>query len=89
MICLLVILLSACAGKVENRPIIEQENLLVKCTADTPVPTNFILDKDGKKVYTGKELFRVLIEWQTVYNNCAVVHNSLVDTINDLSKIKK
>lgn len=85
IVALCVIMLSACSNTVENRPIIEQQNLLQKCTSDTPIPTQFVLDSEGKRVYNGKELFRVLMEWQSVYNECAVTHNTLVDTINDLS----
>lgn len=86
IICLCIILLSACAQKQEYRPIIEQQSLLQKCTFDTPIPSNFVLDKDGKKVYDGKEFMKVLADWQTVYNECATLHDSLVDTILKLEK---
>lgn len=92
IVCLCVIMLSACAQPHEYRPIIEQQSLLQKCSYDTPVPTNFVLDKDGKKMYSGKEFMRVLVEWQDVYNECATMHDSLVDTILKLEnerQIKK
>lgn len=89
LICFIMIILSSCSVEVQNKPIIEQQNLLQKCTSDTPLPENFVLDDGGKKVYTGQEMYRVLREWQSVYNNCAVVHNELVDTIDKLTELKK
>lgn len=81
--------LSGCSTTVQNAPIIEQQSLLQKCTTDTPLPTNFELDENGNKVYTGKELYNTLRDWQDVYNTCASTHNKLVDTINDLENMKK
>lgn len=89
ILALCAIMLSACSNTVQNKPIIEQQNLLQKCTSDTPIPTQFVLDEQGEKVYNGKELFRVLVEWQSVYNECAVTHNTLVDTINKITDLKK
>ena len=89
LICIMIVTLSSCAGPVSTKPIIEQQNLLQKCTADTPIPTTFTLDSEGKKVYDGREIFRVLRDWQSVYNDCAATHNDLVDTINKLTDFKK
>lgn len=81
--------ISGCSTPVQNAPIIEQQSLLQKCTTDTPLPTNFVLDENGEKVYNGQELYRVLRDWQTVYNICAANHNKLVDTLNDLQNMKE
>jgi len=74
---------------VHNSPIIEQQSLLQKCSTDTPLPTNFVLNDKGEQVYDGKELYSVLRDWQTFYNNCAGLHNKLVDTINGVSDMKE
>lgn len=91
LIILCAVLLSACSTKVpvQNKPVITQEILLEKCTQDTPVPENFVLDKDGKKVYNGKEVLQVLIAWDKIYGKCSSTHNELVDTIRKLSDTKE
>ena len=38
-----------------------QENLLVPCSTETPIP------KNG----TGGEVFKTLESWQTIYNECS------------------
>jgi len=70
-------------------PIIEQQSLLQKCPTDTPIPTNFVLDEQGNKVYNGQELYRVLRDWQVIYNDCAANHDALVDTILKLQQTKE
>lgn len=84
-------LLSGCSNKipVQNRPIIEQTNLLQKCTSDTPLPTNYVLNEEGKKVYNGTELYTTLRDWQDVYSECASKHNKLVDTLIGLQEMKE
>lgn len=91
---MLVFMLSACAPKIkgEVKPVIVQQNLLQKCTKDTPLPENpakdangnIIVDAEGKKLYDGKEMMRVLIAWDDVYTTCATTHDALVDTINKI-----
>lgn len=81
--------ISGCANKVENRPIIEQQSLLQLCGTDTPLPTKFVINEKGEKVYNGNELYTVLRDWQTYYNICAAMHNKLVQTILDLEKMKE
>lgn len=78
-----VLLLSGCT-QVTPEPIIEQESLLQKCSADTPIPTEFVLDENGDKMYSGAEVYKVLLKWHFFYNTCAVMHDKLVDTIVDL-----
>lgn len=87
-----VLLLTACSTPVQNKPIIEQQSLLQKCPTDTPIPTNFVLDDKGNKVYNGQEVFRVLREWQSIYNDCAAEHDALVDTVlklNSMTEVPK
>ncbi len=74
---------------VKNEPIIEQQSLLQLCGTDTPIPTNFVINDKGEKVYNGKELYTVLRDWQTYYNQCAAMHNQLVRTILDLQSMKE
>ncbi len=74
---------------VNNKPIIEQQSLLQLCGTDTPVPTNFVLNDKGEQVYNGKEVFSVLRDWQAYYNNCAAMHNKLVNTIVELQNMKE
>lgn len=73
---------------VKNTPIIEQQSLLQLCSTDTPIPTNFVINEKGEKVYNGKELYTVLRDWQTYYNQCAAMHNQLVRTILELQDMK-
>ncbi|AMM43730.1 structural protein [Pectobacterium phage vB_PcaM_CBB] len=73
---------------VKNTPIIEQQSLLQLCGTDTPIPTNFVINEKGEKVYNGKELYTVLRDWQTYYNQCAAMHNQLVRTILELQDMK-
>lgn len=74
---------------VKNTPIIEQQSLLQLCGTDTPLPVNFVLNDKGEKVYNGTELYTVLRDWQTYYNQCAAMHNQLVRTILDLENMKE
>lgn len=88
-ICIVSLALSGCSTiPVNNSPIIEQQSLLQKCSTDTPLPTNFVLNDKGEKVYDGKELYRVLRDWQTYYNNCSSLHNNLVETIIELQSMR-
>lgn len=74
---------------VKNTPIIEQQSLLQFCGTDTPIPTNFVINEKGEKVYNGKELYTVLRDWQTYYNICSSMHNQLVRTILELQKMNE
>ena len=80
------IVLTGCSSKavVQATPMITQENLLEKCTTDTPLPEKYTLDENGKKVYNGKEVYNVLIQWENVYSECATKHDKLIDTIREL-----
>lgn len=69
---------------IKPQPIIKQESLLEYCSSDTPLPTNFTLDKDGNKVYDGEEIYNTMISWHFMYNECAIRHDKLVDAIRDL-----
>lgn len=90
----LVFALSGCAQHVkgEVKPEIVQQNLLKKCTKDTPLPENpaldangkVLVDSDGNALYNGKEMMRVLIAWDGIYTECATTHDALVDTINKI-----
>lgn len=88
VLCIVLLFTTGCNSTVKvpivvKEPI-QQEVLLEKCTADTPLPTVFVLDKDGKPVYNGKEILRILTEWQKAYDTCAATHDALVDTIRKL-----
>ena len=85
----LTFMISGCSTTVQNRPIIEQQSLLQLCGTDTPIPTNFVINDKGEQVYTGKELYTVLRDWQTYYNQCAAMHNQLVQTIIGLEEMKE
>lgn len=74
---------------VQNKPIIEQTNLIQLCGTDTPIPENFVLNDKGEKVYNGQEMYRVLRDWQDYYNKCAAMHNQLVRTIIGTQEIKE
>lgn len=71
--------LSSCSTPVRTEPVIQQEILLTKCSTDTPIPEG--LD--------GKSLYEALLKYQTVYNECATIHDKLVDTIRELRNVKK
>lgn len=94
---MLLFTLTGCAPKVEVKPIIVQEVLLKKCTADTPVPEipardadgKIMLDEEGKQLYDGKETMRVLIKWDDIYSDCAMTHDALVDVIRKLQEANK
>lgn len=57
---------------------VQQEVLLERCTEDTPLPTQKTVDKDGNVGYDGKEVFRVLRDWQTVYDDCSTKLDALI-----------
>lgn len=86
-----VLLLTGCSNTVKvpvkSEPIIVQESLLGICTADTPLPKNYILAPNGDKLYNGKEVLSVLIQWQDAYDKCASMHDSLVKAIRELQGI--
>lgn len=93
-----MLVLSGCADRVKGvvKPEIVQQALLQKCTNDTPVPENPALDENGKVVvdgdgnvlYNGKEMMRVLVEWDNIYTTCATTHDALVDTIEKIQSTK-
>jgi len=77
---LALIILSGCSSiPVKSSPIITQEVLLERCSTDTPIP----LGKDGKA------LIEALVAFQKVYNECAVRHDKLIDTIEVLKNTKE
>lgn len=90
----LVFSLTGCSQTVhgEVKASVVQESLLMKCTKDTPLPENplldstgkVLLDKDGKQLYDGKEIMRVLVAWDTIYTQCATTHDALVDLIRKM-----
>jgi len=94
-----MLLLSGCTQYVkgEVKPEIVQQSLLQKCTKDTPLPQNpardangkILVDENGNALYDGRELMRVLIQWDSVYTTCATTHDSLVDTINKIQSTKE
>lgn len=86
-----ILFTSGCATPVyvEPKPIITQEILLELCTGDTPVPMKISLDKNGNPGYDGKEILAVLIQWQRTYDNCAAIHDELVNTIRKLQSSEK
>lgn len=85
-----VAVLTGCSTvPVKSEPIISQQNLLVKCTYDTPVPERNGVDKDGKPASTGEDLINALFKYQDVYNVCAVTHDKLVDAIIEQQEAKK
>lgn len=93
LVALMLFFLVGCTTSipVNSTPIITQESLLVECSADTPIPVNYVLDESGKRVYQGQELIRVLVQWQDIYNKCASTHNQLVKAIREVQveKVKK
>lgn len=85
-----VVFLTSCADKavvVNDPPVIESDSILLeRCTADTPIPEKYVIDKDGKKVYNGEEALHTMTKWQTVYDVCAQRHDALVKLLLDLQK---
>lgn len=86
---LLAFMLTACATKVNTTPTITQQNLLQKCTTDTPIPKRSGTDSNGKPASTGTDFLTNAVEWQDVYNNCAIMHDKLVDAILEQQAVKK
>lgn len=85
-----VILLSGCADKAYvniDTPIIEKDSkFLERCTADTPLPENPYIDKDGKRLYNGKSNMDAFEKWQLVYDDCALKNDALIQLILDLQR---
>ena len=50
-----------------------QENLLVECTLDTPIPEGL----------TGADVYKTLNEWQTVYNQCSAGKHALIEAVRN------
>lgn len=84
------VLLCGCAPKAlvtMEAPILETDSkFLERCTADTPVPENPFIDKDGKKLYNGVSSMETFQKWQTVYDDCALKHDALINVILELQK---
>lgn len=78
-----VLVLSGCAEKVNVNPVplINQQNLLVRCTKNTPIPVSDKVDAEGKTVYDGQVLINTLQKWQEVYDVCASKDDALVDAV--------
>lgn len=85
----LCFLLIGCGNRVHIEPEIDQQVLLQYCEYDTPELKNPVKNEKGELVYNGKEIMRVLVEWQSYYNKCASLHDELVDTLKDLQKAPK
>lgn len=88
-ILLIVLALCACADKVHVQQQTEQQNLLVRCTTDTPIPERNGVDTNGKPASTGADMMRALLLWQDVYNDCAGTHDKLVDSILEQKQAAK
>lgn len=88
---ILILTLVGCSNTVpvKQQPQIVQENMLVYCPLNTPKLENYVLDTDGKIAYNGKEIMRVLLEWQSIYNKCATNNDTLVHLIRQLEKTKQ
>lgn len=88
VLCIVLLFTTGCTSTVkvpvQTNHNVTQEILLQKCTADTPIPVNSFVDKDGVTTYNGREVLRILIQWQTVYDECASTHDALVDTIRKI-----
>lgn len=82
------VLLTGCVTRVTVDMDIKQESLLQYCDDDTPELLTYTEDQNGNKVYNGKEVMRVLISWQDYYNRCATMHDALVDSIKEQSKMQ-
>lgn len=79
---LIALTLVACTPKVVHvEQQTEQQNLIVRCTTDTPIPERNGIDVNGKPASTGADMMRALLLWQDVYNECAGTHDKLVDSI--------
>lgn len=73
------LLLTACSNPVQVAPVIEQQALLQPCSTDTPIPTDT----------TGKALMQALIEYQSLYNECASRNDALIQTIKGIREYDK
>lgn len=80
VVLLLVLSLFGCnsTAPVEMKQQVQQEVLLERCSEDTPLPTQKTVDKDGNVGYDGKEVFRVLREWDAIYFDCASRLDALI-----------
>ena len=67
--CLLVV---GCGTK---KPLIEQQNLLVKCQS--------LPNLEGT---TGKAVLNTMTIWGSMYSECSERHDALVDAVNNLNK---
>lgn len=80
------LLFAGCAQKVELPAdrVVKQEILLERCSFDTPLPEQIVVDKHGNSGYSGKEVLDVLRKWDSIYNDCALKHDALIDLIRKL-----
>ena len=85
-ILLCILILSGCADRVNVNPDsnLIQENLLVRCTDDTPIPESTKVDEKGRTVYDGVDLSSTLKEWQTEYDRCAAGKDKLIEAVRKL-----
>ncbi len=83
-----VLLLSGCAERVTVNPDsnLIQENLLTRCTDDTPIPESTKTDDQGRKVYDGVDLSSTLKDWQTVYNSCSIGKDKLIEAVRAMQQ---
>jgi hypothetical protein len=81
-----VFVLSGCTQKVTVNPEsnIIQENLLVRCTKDTPIPVSDKVDSNGTQIYDGTVLIGTLSDWDKIYNICSTKDDALIDAIRKL-----
>ncbi|EOR9074254.1 hypothetical protein FOI42_RS03975 [Escherichia coli] len=79
-------LITGCSNKVpvQASPIITQEILLERCEEDTPIPKKIVVDSHGNRGYAGDEILNVLTRWDSMYNECALRYDALIDTIRKL-----
>lgn len=71
---ILAITLSGCVNNpVPNDTRYIQENTLVECSDDTPIP----------KGLTGADALEALSEWQKIYNLCRKTHHALIEAVRN------
>lgn len=69
---LLALVLAGCSHSMpSNNTKYIQENLLVQCTQNTPLP-------DG---LTGQDVYKTLNDWQMIYQECAVSKDALIKAV--------
>lgn len=76
---LLVLSLAGCSHQpAPNNTKYIQENTLVECSKDTPIPAGL----------TGADAITALTEWQTIYNQCRATHHALIEAVRNDNSTK-